>query len=213
MMQPVNGGSQVAVRNTRPVSRLGVVKWCWWLAACCLPLLALKGHAQLVPQEAYTAKKAAQQAVRATNGRVAESDAAAAQAASGEQAQNAGNAQVSGSLVPGKSGDTHGKRDPFASIVRSQSDGGPGCSTGKKCLEVEQIVLKGVVKSPDGMVAMVENQHRRSYFLRESDPIFNAQVIRITKDSIVFRENVLDKVGHVKVREVVKRLGVAGPAA
>jgi Tfp pilus assembly protein PilP len=106
-----------------------------------------------------------------------------------------------------------GKRDPFASIIRTQTYGGSGCASGKRCLEVEQIVLKGVIKSPEGMVALVENQRRRSYFLHENDPIFNAEVVRITKDSIVLRENVTDKLGHVKVREVVKRLGVAGPEA
>jgi Tfp pilus assembly protein PilP len=73
-------------------------------------------------------------------------------------------------------------------------------------------VLKGVVKGPDGMLAVVENQQRRSYFLRENDPVFNGQVVRITADSIVFREKVLDKLGHEQTREVVKRISGGRPA-
>lgn len=214
MMQRMDGGKQLASGNTRSAS-FRIVVWLCGIAAGCVSVPAT---AQLVPQEAYTAKKAAQQAVRATNASVAAGDAAVEQnsnrpAAVTVPVPDASKPQIFNSGSSGKSAEVRGKRDPFASIIHAQSDGGSGCSNGKRCLEVQQIILKGVVKSPEGMVAMVENQRQRSYFLHERDPIFNGEVIRITKDSIVFRENVIDKLGHVKVREVVKRLGVAGPAA
>ena len=104
-----------------------------------------------------------------------------------------------------------GKRDPFSSVVQTSGEG-PACGVGKKCLVPNQVVLKGVVKGPDGMLAVVENQQRRSYFLRENDPVFNGQVVRITADSIVFREKVLDKLGHEQTREVVKRISGGRPA-
>jgi hypothetical protein len=102
------------------------------------------------------------------------------------------------------------KRDPFASVIQSSTQG-PACAAGKKCLVPNQVVLRGVVKGPDGMLAVVENQQRRAYFLHENDPVFNGQVVRITADSIVFREKVLDKLGHEQTREVVKRIAVAKP--
>src|SRR5690349_8658117 len=59
-----------------------------------------------------------------------------------------------------------GKRDPFISpVVNRQS--GSGCSTGKKCLDIEQIALHGVVKSDNGMIAVVTNSLNKAYFLRE----------------------------------------------
>src|SRR5262249_27715088 len=40
-----------------------------------------------------------------------------------------------------------GRRDPFISPVMAASATGSGCSSGKRCLSVDQIALKGVLKS------------------------------------------------------------------
>lgn len=97
-----------------------------------------------------------------------------------------------------------GKRDPFFSPVVQQS--GSGCTTGKKCLEIGQINLRGVVKSDSGFIAVVTNNLNKAYFLRENDPVFNGYVVRITGDSVVFQETVQDKLGKTFTREVVKRI-------
>jgi Tfp pilus assembly protein PilP len=98
-----------------------------------------------------------------------------------------------------------GKRDPFFSPVVQQA-GGSGCSSGKKCLEIGQINVRGVVKSESGFIAVVTNNMNKAYFLRENDPVFNGYVVRITGDSVVFQETVQDKLGKPFTREVVKRL-------
>jgi Tfp pilus assembly protein PilP len=97
-----------------------------------------------------------------------------------------------------------GKRDPFFSPVVQQ--GGSGCSTGKKCLEIGTINLRGVVKSDSGFIAVVTNNLNKAYFLRENDPVFNGYVVKITGDSVVFQETVEDKLGKSFTREVVKRI-------
>jgi hypothetical protein len=97
-----------------------------------------------------------------------------------------------------------GKRDPFFSPVVQQ--GGSGCSTGKKCLEIGNINLRGVVKSDNGFIAVVTNNLNKAYFLRENDPVFNGYVVKITGDSVVFQETVEDKLGKTFTREVVKRI-------
>jgi hypothetical protein len=99
------------------------------------------------------------------------------------------------------------KRDPFLTIIQSPGQVNTSCTTGKKCLVIGQIVLKGIVKSGNGMLALVENQYRKAYFLRENDPVFNGQVVKITADSVVFRETVVDRVGRESAREVVKKVG------
>ncbi|MBZ5684803.1 MAG: AMIN domain-containing protein [Acidobacteriia bacterium] len=98
----------------------------------------------------------------------------------------------------------NGKRDPFFSPVVHQE--GSGCSTGKKCLEINAINLRGVVKSDNGFIAVVTNNIGKAYFLRENDPVFNGYVVKITGDSVVFQETVQDKLGKTSTHEVVKKI-------
>jgi Tfp pilus assembly protein PilP len=98
-----------------------------------------------------------------------------------------------------------GKRDPFFSPVVQQPSGS-GCSTGKKCLEIGQINLRGVVKSENGFIAVVTNGLNKAYFLRENDPVFNGYVVKITGDTVVFQETIQDKLGKASTREVTKRI-------
>jgi len=97
------------------------------------------------------------------------------------------------------------RRDPFVSPVVTHIEN-TGCTTGKRCLTPGQISLKGVVRSENGMIAVVVNSMNKAYFLRENDPIFNGYVLRITGDSIVFMENFQDNLGKPRTREVVKRI-------
>jgi hypothetical protein len=98
-----------------------------------------------------------------------------------------------------------GKRDPFISPVVSHT-GGSGCSSGKKCLEIGNINLRGVVHAEVGFIAVVTNNLNKAYFLRENDPVFNGYVVRITGDSITFKEMMQDRLGKPFTREVVKRI-------
>ena len=99
-----------------------------------------------------------------------------------------------------------GRRDPFLSPVVNHSVGGSGCSTGKRCLAVDQIALTGIVKADGGMIAVVINAMNKAYFLRENDPVFNGYVVKITGDSIVFKETLQDKLGKSFTREVTKKI-------
>jgi hypothetical protein len=99
-----------------------------------------------------------------------------------------------------------GRRDPFLSPVVNHSLGGSGCSSGKRCLAVDQIALTGIVKSDAGMIAVVINAMNKAYFLRENDPVFNGYVVKITGDSIVFKETLQDKLGKSFTREVTKKI-------
>jgi Tfp pilus assembly protein PilP len=104
------------------------------------------------------------------------------------------------------------KRDPFVSpVVAAQTSGsGPSCTTGKRCLMVGTVVIKGIVRGPNGMIAVVSTPENKGYFLRENDPVFNGYVYKITADSVVFRENIMDTLGRSTQREVVKRIVGAG---
>ena len=99
-----------------------------------------------------------------------------------------------------------GRRDPFISPVVNMSAVGSGCSTGKRCLNIEQIALRGVVRSDNGMIAVVVNALDKAYFLRENDPVFNGFVEKITADSIVFKETFHDKLGKPLTRDITKTI-------
>ena len=88
----------------------------------------------------------------------------------------------------------------------TQAATGSGCSVGKRCLAIDQIALKGVVSSDNGMIAVVVNSLDKAYFLRENDPVFNGYVLKITGDSIVFKETVQDHLGKHFTREVTKKI-------
>ena len=109
-----------------------------------------------------------------------------------------------------------GRRDPFVSPIRSSTGIPlrPNCSTGKRCLYIPELLVQGTVRDLNGkMVAVVVNQARHTYFLRESDQVFNGSVQRITTDSVIFREYVTDSLGRESVHEVVKRVGGSVPVS
>jgi len=115
------------------------------------------------------------------------------------------NAESEQSVVPDSKYNANGRRDPFVSPVVSHA-GGSGCSTGKKCLEIGAINLRGVVRAEGGFIAVVSNSMNKAYFLRENDPVFNGYVMKITGDSIVFQETLQDRMGKTFTREVVKKI-------
>ena len=57
-----------------------------------------------------------------------------------------------------------------------------------------------------GFIAVVTNSLNKAYFLRENDPVFDGYVVKITGDSIVFKETLQDRLGKTFTREVVKKI-------
>jgi hypothetical protein len=97
-------------------------------------------------------------------------------------------------------------RDPFVSVVMARESGVSCSGAGKKCLIIDQVMLKGIVRSQVGPIAVVTSSSNKTYFLRENDPVYNGVVVKINPDSIVFRETVTDRLGKSIQREVVKKV-------
>ncbi len=113
-----------------------------------------------------------------------------------------------GDALPLHSRPSAGRRDPFISPVVERAGVGP-CAAGKRCLVIDQVVLRGIVRTPTGLIAVVANSANKAYFLREKDPVFNGMVVKITGDSVVFKESTVDNAGRTNVREVVKKVSPA----
>jgi Tfp pilus assembly protein PilP len=101
------------------------------------------------------------------------------------------------------------RRDPFEALV-SKNRGGSGIPEnlppGKAGLMVSTLRLDGLVRGPNGMIAVVSNPQQRTYFLREGDKLYDGRVERITLEAATFHETGKDAFGKPVERQVVKRL-------
>ncbi len=134
-------------------------------------------------------------------------------AAGAKKAPAAKKAQVLASPPPRLA--IEGRRDPFKLPPppgKGGSQEGDGITgplpPGKRGLVIARLRLEGIVRldTTNEMIAVVDTNANRAYFLRENDAVFNGVVTKITPDSVYFRENALDQEGRVQSREVVKRL-------
>jgi hypothetical protein len=71
---------------------------------------------------------------------------------------------------------------------------------------INTVRIDGLVRAPNGMIAVVSNPQQRVYFLREGDRLFDGQVVRITMEAVTFRQTGRDSFGASQDREVLRRL-------
>ncbi|PYT74648.1 MAG: hypothetical protein DMG39_02310 [Acidobacteria bacterium] len=99
------------------------------------------------------------------------------------------------------------RRDPFESLVsHGTGKGAPNLPPGKAGLQVSTLRLDGIVRAPNGMIAVVSNPQSRTYFLREGDHLYDGSVEKITMDGVSFHEEGRDAFGKPVERQVSKRI-------
>jgi len=101
------------------------------------------------------------------------------------------------------------RRDPFESLVMRQQAAAHAAAVlppGKAGLQVSTLRLDGIVKSPNGMIAVVTNPQARTYFLREGDQLYDGRVEKIAMDGVSFHEIGKDAFGKPVERQVNKRI-------
>ena len=103
--------------------------------------------------------------------------------------------------------DPQGRRDPFQSLVGPVPVLKPGQRpAGVPGFLIDEMKLQGVVRTRQGLVAMVSGPDNKGYLLHVGDKVFDGEVIRITSSSVVFRQAVNDPTVIERFREVVKDL-------
>lgn len=113
-----------------------------------------------------------------------------------------------------------GRRDPFKlpgppAPAGEVSDAPIGnLPPGTRGLVISRLKLEGIVRldTSGTLIAVVDTNANRAYFLRENDAVYNGVVAKISPDSVTFRENTLDSAGKLSTRDVVLRLS-QGPGA
>jgi Tfp pilus assembly protein PilP len=99
------------------------------------------------------------------------------------------------------------RRDPFESLIsRQQAGAGKNLPPGKAGLQVSTLRLDGIVRAPNGMIAVVSNPQLRTYFLREGDQLYDGRVEKIAMDGVSFHEVGKDAFGKPVERQVSKRI-------
>lgn len=111
--------------------------------------------------------------------------------------------------APKEGEERSGRRDPFESLVarqQAQANAGKNLPPGKAGLQVSTLRLDGIVKAPNGMIAVVTNPQARTYFLREGDQLYDGRVEKIAMDGVSFHEIGKDAFGKPVERQVNKRI-------
>jgi Tfp pilus assembly protein PilP len=98
------------------------------------------------------------------------------------------------------------RRDPFESLTGRQTKNAAILPPGKAGLQVSTLRLDGIVRAPNGMIAVVSNPQARTYFLREGDHLYDGSVEKITMDGVSFHEEGKDAFGKPVERQVNKRI-------
>lgn len=103
--------------------------------------------------------------------------------------------------------DPQGRRDPFRSLVgpapKIQEGQRPPGVAG---FLIDEIKLSGVIRTKQGLTAMLAAPDNKSYLVRVGDKVLDGEIIRITPSSVVFRQEVNDPTRIERFREVVKDL-------
>ena len=90
--------------------------------------------------------------------------------------------------------DSGGRRDPFSSLVTPQrstspAEGGrPRPAHRLAGVALADVLVRGVVRSGDTLLAILEGPNRQSYVGRVNDALLDATVVRIDDDGVIFAE-------------------------
>ncbi len=142
--------------------------------------------------------------------------ATAAAASKGAAAQSGKSAEAPAAPAaqrppgPGAKPGQPADRDIFVPTIKAPTPEGATqipCPPGVRGILVGQAELNGVARTHNGIIAVVTTANSgRTYFLREGNTLCNGRVVRLTADSIVFEENVIDPNGKPLKKEVIKRI-------
>lgn len=101
------------------------------------------------------------------------------------------------------------RRDPFDTLLTKPRQGNappPNLPPGKAGLVVATLRIDGIVRAPNGAIAIVSNSQGRVYFLRDGDKLYDGSVEKISLEAVSFHEFGKDAFGRPLERVVTKRL-------
>lgn len=104
--------------------------------------------------------------------------------------------------------DPAGRRDPFKSLLV----GAPKAQgTGLQGILVDELKLQGIWRVRSGLLAQMIGPSNQVWLLKKGDQLADGEVLNITTNEIVFRQNVNDPTMLKPFREVVRELNPTTP--
>ena len=103
--------------------------------------------------------------------------------------------------------ESRGRRDPFISLALGvdvllegeRPDGLPG-------MLIQEVSLRGIVKTVDGYIAMIQGTDNKSYFARTGERLYDGNIQSIDDAGVVFRQEINDPLRIEKFQTVEKTL-------
>jgi Tfp pilus assembly protein PilP len=100
-----------------------------------------------------------------------------------------------------------GRRDPFVSLALGIDVLDPGIRPdGLPGMLIQEVSLRGIVKTVDGYIAMIQGTDNKSYFAREGQRLYDGNIQSIDDAKVMFRQEINDPLRVEKFQTVEKTL-------
>ena len=100
-----------------------------------------------------------------------------------------------------------GRRDPFVSLVGGGSEVTANRrESGLRGFAVGEISVRGVMKTRDRLVAMVQGPDNKTYVIHQGDKLADGVVKNVTTEGLIVVQDITDPLSIQKQREVRKLL-------
>ena len=103
--------------------------------------------------------------------------------------------------------EAQGRRDPFVSLALGVNILPPDVRPpGLAGMLIQEVSLRGIVKTVDGYIAMIQGTDNKSYFAREGERLYDGNIQSIDDARVVFRQEINDPLRIEKFQQVEKTL-------
>jgi len=103
--------------------------------------------------------------------------------------------------------EARGRRDPFVSLALGINVLPPDVRPpGLQGMLIQEVSLRGLVKTVDGYIAMIQGTDNKSYFAREGERLYDGNIQSIDDTGVVFRQEINDPLRIEKFQTVEKTL-------
>ncbi len=103
--------------------------------------------------------------------------------------------------------EARGRRDPFVSLALGLDVLSPDVRPpGLAGMLIQEVSLRGIVKTVDGYIAMIQGTDNKSYFARHGERLYDGNIQSIDDARVVFRQEINDPLRIEKFQTVEKTL-------
>jgi hypothetical protein len=103
--------------------------------------------------------------------------------------------------------EARGRRDPFVSLALGVNVLPPDVRPpGLAGMLIQEVSLRGIVKTVDGYIAMIQGTDNKSYFAKDGERLYDGNIQSIDDARVVFRQEINDPLRIEKFQTVEKTL-------